>query len=111
MAQILERPRKPTEVVQRRAAPVQNPSCQDAVSQMNSTIKGSKPVGRPACKDESGPKGSQHVCFTVLRTSPAGQAQCGTKLANPRLHITDIAKDDPGGLVCNRRCIRMGPRR
>jgi hypothetical protein len=66
---------------------------------MNGTIKSGKPVRRPACQDESGSEGSQHVCFTILRTSPAGQAQRGPKLADPRVHIADIAKNDPGRLV------------
>jgi hypothetical protein len=78
---------------------------------VNGSIKRGKSVGCPACKDERGTESSQHVGFTIVRASPAGQAQSGPELTDPRPHITDISKDDPGSLVRYRRRIGTGTRR
>jgi len=78
---------------------------------VNGSIKRGKSLRCPACKDECGTESSQHVGFAILRASPAGQAQRGPEFTDPRAHITDIAKDDPGGLARYRRRIGIGPGR
>jgi hypothetical protein len=71
--EVIQRRRKPAEGPQRHTAPVQDPTCQDAASQMNGTVEGGKPVRRPALVDQRGPESSQYVGLAFLRASPTGQ--------------------------------------
>jgi len=90
---------------------VQDPPFKDAVSQINSSAKGSESVRRPARVDQRRTERSQHIRFTILRATPAGQPKRGAELTDPRAHVTDIAKDDPCSLARYRRRIGIGPGR
>ena len=68
-------------------------------------------VRRPACVGERQAQGGQHISFALGRAGPAGQTQRGAQLTDPRIDITDIAQNDPRGLMGHRGLIRAGPPR
>jgi len=108
-AVVVQGRRIPAEVPQHRTAPVQHRSSERAATKIHGSVKRGKSRCRPARVDIRRSESRQHVGFTILRASPAGQAQCGPELADPRANIADVAKNDPGGLACYRSHIGIGP--
>jgi hypothetical protein len=99
----------PAQAQQNEPAPVQDPSGQRPAGELGRAVQGGQPGRGPGRMHECDAQGGQHVCLPLRGARPAGQAERGPQLGDALPEVAEIAQDDPGGLVRDRRSGRRRP--